>query len=389
MSKKELIQTALTRSVAEVIQPASLTKKLNGSKKLRVKLGIDPTSPNIHLGRAVALLKLRDFQNLGHKAIFIVGDFTGVIGDTSDKDSERPMLTPKEIKANLKTYLEQAGKIIDLRKAEVHYNSQWLSKLKYAEIGEQADAFSIADFIARDNIKKRLNEGKRVSLREVLYPLMQAYDSVAIKADIELGGTDQKFNLLAGRTLQEKFKQAPQDVVMNELILGTDGRKMSSSWGNTINLTDSPEDMFGKVMRIPDFLITPYFLHCTRLPMKEIDKHQKALGSGNPRDVKMELAYQITRMYWGDKKAKAAQTGFVQVFQQRETPTTIATFKGAGMTLADSLVASKLVTSKSEARRLVEQKGIKIDGKPATDLSIKLKKGAVLQKGQRAFIKII
>src|ERR1035437_6652152 len=231
------IEELLTRGVSEIIGKKELEDKLHLGKPLRIKLGIDPTSPNLHLGRSIPLLKLRDFQKLGHIVVFIIGDFTGIIGDTSDQDAERPMLTKEIIDENQKTYFEQVGKIIDLSKAEFHHNSDWLEKLTYREIGEQADCFSVSDFVARENIAKRLEEGKRVSLREVLYPLMQGYDSVAIKADIELGGNDQRFNLLAGRKLQEKYGQEPQSIIMGPLIEGLDGRKMSSSWGNTINVS--------------------------------------------------------------------------------------------------------------------------------------------------------
>ncbi|PIU01759.1 tyrosine--tRNA ligase, partial [bacterium (Candidatus Torokbacteria) CG09_land_8_20_14_0_10_42_11] len=210
------IKEVLTRGVAEVIDAKHLEARIRKGEKLRVKLGIDPTSPNLHLGRSIPLLKLRDFQDLGHQVVFIIGDFTGLIGDTSDKNAERPMLEKKTVESNMKTYLAQAGKILDTKKFEFHYNSQWLGKLNYQEIGEQADLFSVAEFIGRENIKKRLNEKKRVSLREMLYPLMQGYDSVAIAADVELGGTDQRFNLLAGRKMQEYFGQKPQDILMND-----------------------------------------------------------------------------------------------------------------------------------------------------------------------------
>ncbi|MDP2918004.1 MAG: tyrosine--tRNA ligase, partial [bacterium] len=251
------IKEVLTRGVAEVIDARHLEARMRKGEKLRVKLGIDPTSPNLHLGRSIPLLKLRDFQELGHQVVFIIGDFTGLIGDTSDKNAERPMLEKKTVESNMKTYLAQAGKILDTKKFEFRYNSEWLGKLNYQEIGEQADLFSVVEFINRENIKKRLNENKRVSLREMLYPLMQGYDSVAIKADVELGGTDQRFNLLAGRKMQEHFNQKPQDILMNNLIAGLDGRKMSSSWGNVINISDPPAEMFGKIMSMHDDLILP------------------------------------------------------------------------------------------------------------------------------------
>jgi len=229
-NKEQQIEELLTRGVAEVIDKEHLRKRLLSGEKLRIKLGIDPTSPNIHIGRAVLLLKLRDFQNLGHKIIFIVGDFTGQIGDTSDKDSERPMLLQEQVVSNMQNYLEQAFKILDREKTETHYNSEWLSKIDLLELGKMASVFSLHEFASREVIARRLSTGKRVSFHEMLYPLFQGYDSIAVKADVEIGGTDQRFNLLAGRTLQPKYDQEPQDVLMTNLILGTDGRKMSSSW---------------------------------------------------------------------------------------------------------------------------------------------------------------
>ncbi len=263
---------------------------------------------------------MRDLQELGHKIVFIIGDFTGVIGDTSDKESERPMLSEKQVKENMKSYVKQVKKLLDIEKAEVHHNSDWLKKLGYKEISKQADQFSVSEFISRENIKKRLDQGTRVSLREVLYPLMQGYDSVAIKADLELGGTDQRFNLLAGRKLQQFYGQTPQNILMVDLIPGTDGRKMSSSWGNTINLLDEPDNMFGKVMSIPDDLIITYFESCTRVPMKEVSALAKALFAEeiNPRDAKMKLAFEITKIYWNEKKAQKAQENFVKIFQKKQ-----------------------------------------------------------------------
>ena len=287
-TNKEKINEILTRGVDEVIQKEDLENKLLSGKQLRIKLGIDPTSPNVHIGRSIPILKLRDFQELGHQIVLIVGDFTGIIGDTSDKESERPMLTQEEIDINKKKYFDQVGKLLDMDKVEFRYNTEWLEKLTYREIGEHADQFSVADFIARDNIKRRLDAGKRVSLREVLYPLMQGYDSVAIGADVEIGGTDQRFNLLAGRTLQPKFGQEAQNILMTTLINGTDGRKMSSSWGNTINLTTPAKEMYGKVMSVNDSELITYFTMCTRDPLEEVEVIQKGLESRKPPRCKNE-----------------------------------------------------------------------------------------------------
>jgi tyrosyl-tRNA synthetase len=395
ITDKNKIEEVLSRGVEEVIDKEYLRKKLNSGKQLRIKLGIDPTSPNIHIGRAIPLFKLKDFQDLGHKIVLIIGDFTGIIGDTSDKESERPMLTEKQIKENLKNYVQQAEKIINIRKCEVHYNSEWLGKLKYNEIGRQANAFSLNEFISRENIKKRLDAGKRVSLRELLYPLMQGYDSVAVKADVEIGGTDQRFNLLAGRELQRDYKQEPQDIMTNPLIEGLDGRKMSSSWGNTINLFDVANDMYGKVMSLRDELVVKYFVLTTRVDLAEIEKYKKGLEAGdNPRDLKMKLAYEIVRIYHGEKKAQEAQDYFIKTVQRKEVPAEVESrkLKVNSLGMIDLLVEVKLASSKSEARRLIEQGGIKIEGEVIKDIDMKVeikKDGTLIQRGKRQFVKVV
>lgn len=385
------IQELLTRGVDEVIDRAHLEQALKGKKKLRVKLGIDPTSPNIHIGRAVVLWKLRAFQELGHQVVFIVGDFTGLIGDTSDKDSERPMMTEAQIKQNIKTYFKQAAKIIDSKKAEMHYNSKWLKKLGFKEIGELADLFSLHEFEVRENISKRMKSGKRVSIREVLYPLMQGYDSVAVKADVELGGTDQRFNLLTGRNIQPHYNQPPQDILTTQLMEGTDGRKMSSSWGNVINITDEPNDMFGKVMSISDDLIKKYFVLATRVPLEKID--EIISSHSNPRDQKLILAEEITTLYHGKTKAADAKNAFTNQFSKGELPEEIQTKKmpAGNYQLADLLVQTGLVTSKSEARRLIEQRGVKVDNALAEkDGTIeKSETEILLQVGKRKFVRIV
>ena len=385
------IDELLTRGVDEVIGGEELHKRLLSGERLRVKLGIDPTSPNLHLGRSVPLMKLRDFQDLGHQVVFIIGDFTGTIGDTSDKDSERPMLSNEVVEANMKTYKEQAGKILDLSKCEVRHNSEWLSKPGYAEIGDQADQFSLNEFMSRELIQKRLDEGKRVSVRELLYPLMQGYDSVMVHADVELGGTDQRFNLLAGRTLQKHYNQRSQAIITNPLIEGTDGRKMSSSWGNTVNLTDMPEDMFGKVMSIPDALTIKYFTFMTRVPMETITGYTSLLENGeNPRDVKMKLATEIVRMYPDEAEAEKAREGFISTFSKGETPEDMPEFKlKTGMTIVDVLVASGLCSSKGQARRDMEGNGVRLDGETVTDTETIPVAGAVLQKGKRHFLRLV
>ncbi|MFA9262132.1 MAG: tyrosine--tRNA ligase [Undibacterium sp.] len=394
ISREQKIEELLTRGVAEVIDRELLKKRLLAGEKLRVKLGIDPTSPNLHLGRSVPLLKLRDFQNLGCDVVFIVGDFTGIIGDTSDKEVERPMLSTEIIEQNLKSYVDQAAKILDISKVEVRHNSEWLGKLTYKEIGEQADAFSLAEFVARENVKKRLDNGKRVSLRELLYPLMQGYDSVAVKADVELGGTDQRFNLLAGRTMQPKYGQAPQNILMTNLILGTDGRKMSSSWGNTINLLDTPNDMFGKCMSIPDELIMEYFTHCTRVPMEEVAKFAEDIITGaNPRDAKLRLAKEIVTLYHGVEAGEEAEEYFVETFSKGHVPTEMPSVQtSVGTPFTELLVAAGVATSKTEARRKIEQGGVSVNEKKIEDFAATVSEGdkdAVVKVGKKDFLRIV
>ena len=387
----KLIDELLERGVDEVIIKDQLRQKLLSGQKLRIKLGIDPTSPNLHLGRSIPLLKLRDLQQLGHQIVLIVGDFTGVIGDTSDKDSERPMLSPEKIQANMAQYLKQAGQLIDLDSCEFHYNSEWLGKLTYSQIGEQADQFSVAEFIARDNIRRRLEAGSRVSLREMLYPLMQGYDSVIVKADVELGGTDQRFNLLAGRKLQEHFGQQPQNIIMTELAEGTDGRKMSSSWGNTINFTDEPQAMYAKVMGIGDDLIIKYFILMTRRPLSQVKEYEHAIkGGANPRDAKMALAKEIVNIYHGQIAADQAEEYFIKVVQQKSLPEDIATIaltKG-DWPIIDLLLDIKAATSRGEARRLIDQGGVKLAEQTITDSQLLVKlsaKPVLLQKGKKQY----
>lgn len=383
------IHELLTRGVDEIIHHKELEEKLHSGKQLRIKLGIDPTSPNIHLGRSIPLLKLRDFQELGHQIVFIVGDFTGVIGDTSDKESERPMLTEAEIVENKKTYFEQVAKILDMSSVEFHNNSEWLTPLTYKEIGEHADQFSVADFIARDNIKRRLDAGKRVSLREVLYPLMQGYDSVAIHADVEVGGTDQRFNLLSGRTLQEHFGQTPQNIIMNPLINGLDGRKMSSSWGNTITLTLSPSDMYGKVMSMADSEILTYFTVCTRVPLPEIETIKQDLENGaNPRDSKMRLAREIVSLYHRKDEAEKAETEFILTFQKGNIPEEVVELTTPYI---DSLIKMGIVASKNELHRLLGEGGVKNaeTGEKLESIPEHVDVPTVLKIGKRRFVKLV
>lgn len=381
------VDEVLTRGVVEVIHHDSLRKKLLSGRRLRVKLGIDPTSPNLHLGRAVPLMKLRDFQQLGHDVVLIVGDGTGVVGDTSDKDSERPMLTQQAIHDNMRTYFTQAAMLLDISRVEKRYNSQWLHRLSYDAIGEHADQFSVADFIARDNIKRRLDDGKRVSLREVLYPLMQGYDSVAVHADVELGGTDQRFNLLAGRALQEHFGQESQDILMTPLIDGTDGRKMSSSWGNTIALTAAPDDMYAKVMSVDDAIIEVYFTVLTRVPMDDVAR----IVEEPPLDAKMRLAHEIVSLLHSSHEADAAHEAFVRTFQKGDTPENVPTAHAhEGELLVDVLIREKLVSSRTDFKRLVADGAVthKTTDTVITDAHTQPETG-VYKVGKHRFLEIV
>lgn len=386
------IEELLSRGVEECVGFEDLKKDLLSGKKLRIKLGIDPTSPNIHLGRSIPLLKLRDFQELGHKVILIVGDFTGIVGDTSDKDAERPMLSDKQIKENIKTYKKQLAKIIDIGKAEFYFNSKWLKKLNFAQIGELASIFSVNQFISRDLIARRLREGKRVSLHETLYPLMQGFDSVAVKADIELGGMDQKFNLLAGRDIQKHFKQKEQSIVMGPLIEGLDGRKMSSSWGNTINFLDTPEEMYGKIMSMKDELVIKYFELLTRVPYEAIEEYKKLILK-DPKKVKMALAETIVAMYHGQGGAQEAEESWKKTFELGEIPENVkqvqVKFKKP---LVDILIEEGLVSSKTEFRRLVDSGAIKIklkqEERKIVDSNSLVEESGALKIGKKRFIKI-
>ncbi len=392
MTKQEKIEELLTRGVTDVVDRKHLESALKGKKKLRVKLGIDPTSPNIHIGRAVQLWKLRAFQDLGHQVVLIIGDFTGLVGDTSDKDAERPMLSEAQVKENMQNYQTQAFKILDKHKTEIHFNSKWLKKLSLMEVSLMANVFSLHEFAARELIKKRLDEGKRVSLRELMYPLMQGYDSVAVKADLELGGTDQRFNLLAGRSIQPLYGQEPQDIMTFDLLEGTDGRKMSSSWGNVINLTDTPSDMFGKVMSLRDELIARYFELATVVPMKEVQVFLAKIS--NPRDQKLQLAWQIVCQYHGKQLADKAKADFIAQFSKKELPENIeeVSVKPGSYKLVDLLVLTKLVSSKADARRMLDQGGVRINRKQETsdkEIQVQKKNNLLLQVGKRKFIRII
>lgn len=392
---EQKINNILTRGIEDIIVKEHLEAQLKSGKQLRIKFGIDPTGPKIHLGRAIPLRKLRAFQDLGHQIILIIGDFTATIGDPSDKIAKRPMLTKEKIQENMKDYEKQLAKIVDITKAEIHYNSEWLENMNVREMSELAESFSLQQMITRRNFKDRLDKGEDISMRELFYPLFQGYDSVVVKSDIEIGGFDQLFNVKAGRTIQKHYGQPEQDILTIQMLEGTDGRKMSTSWGNIITIIDEPNDMFGKMMSIKDELIGKYFLLCTDVSVEEIESLEKGIKSGdlNPRDVKLQLSREIVSIYHGEESAKRAEEEFIKIFSQKELPTEIEEFplKNGKINILDLMEEAKLAKSRGEAKRLVEQGGVKIDDKVIEhwDGEIEFKGGEVIQVGKRRFLKIV
>lgn len=390
----------LSRNVEEAIDRAHLKAALASGKKLRVKLGIDPTGEEIHIGRAVVLWKMREFQELGHTIVLIIGDFTAQIGDPSDKLTKRPFLSKAQVEKNLKNYLPQIGKIIDLKKTEIRYNSEWLARMSLREFSEMADLFTFQQILERRNFHDRFAKHEEISYREGMYPLMQGYDSVMVKADVELGGSDQLFNLLAGRKLQEHFGQAPQDILTTRMIVGLDGRKMSTSWGNVINILDDPDEQFGKVMSLRDELIAEYFERTTDAPMAEVAKIKEEIGKKktNPKGLKEKLAFEIVRRYHGEAKARGANEKFELIFSKKEIPEDLPTLKIegggtmqiGGMGALDIVMLSGIVKSKSEGRRLIEQGGFEFDGRTVRDVQemLNIKGGEVVKLGKRHFFRL-
>ncbi len=378
----EEISELLTRGVANIIPNKDLLQKLlMGGKKLSVYLGIDPTATHIHLGHATQLRRLQRLAELGHHVTFLIGDFTALIGDTSDKDKERPVLTVEQVEANWQTYKSQAKKIVDFTLVEVRHNSEWLQKLGFEDTIKLARHFTLNDFISRELIKNRLTSGGSVTLPEALYPLMQGYDSYFLDTDIQLGGSDQTFNMQAGRGVQKDLRQKESFILVGSFLTGTDGRKMSKSWGNAIWLDDSAQEVFGKLMSINDNLIKEYFLLATTLPESEFP-HAK-----NPMDSKKKLAWQVVKELFSAKDADAAQKHFESTVQNKELPDEIVTVTVSSNSIVDVLVESGLASSKSEARRLIEQKGVRINQTIAGELQT-VSSGDTLSVGNRKFVKI-
>ena len=387
----EKIDELLNRGVEEVIVKENLKKKLLSGKRFRIKLGIDPTGSDLHIGHAVPLRKLRQFQDLGHQAILLIGDYTATIGDPSGRNETRPILTKKNVKENEKTYIEQAARILDMDKVEVRHNSEWYGQPDFTNfLMELTSKITVARVLERDDFQKRLKSGSDIQMQEIMYPLLQGYDSVALKADVELGGTDQKFNLLMGRKLQKKYEQPEQDILTSPLLEGTDGhKKMSKTYNNYIGLLDAPEDMFGKCMSIPDDLIIKYFEMATAEPMVEIEKHKQDLDKGvNPRDIKMKLACCLTRLYHGQAGMEQGQEHFASVIQSKDKPDEIPEIKPSVYDIITVLLESKLASSKTDARKLITQGGVKVNDVKVENTEQSVKSGDVIQKGKRFFIKI-
>ena len=381
----------LTRGVAEIIVESELRAKLNAGKKLRLKQGFDPSRPDMHIGHAVGLRKLKKFQELGHTIVLIVGDWTAQIGDPSGRDVTRPRLTAEKVRENALTYMEQFFRVIDRDKTEVRWQSEWFGTFKLENALDLAGRFTLAHMLSHDTFRKRYESGAPLTILELMYPMLQGYDSVAIKADVEFGGTDQKFNNLAGRELQSQMGLQPQDVFLLPLIPGTDGRKMGKSFDNTVDIMLSPEDMFGKVMSMADDVMPLYFEVLTDVPMTQIHefRHILSSGQGNPMDIKKLLAGEVVTQFISAEAAIRGRESFERQFQRREVPDEMPEYAiSQPMPILDVLVAAGLATSKSEARRLVDGGGVKVNGEKVSGYDALVAPIAVIQKG-RHYARII
>lgn len=385
------------RGAVDLIERGELAKKiaasLKGNQPLRIKFGMDPSSPDLHLGHAVHLMKLRDLQELGHQVVLIVGDATAMVGDPSGRNKLRPTLTRDQVQANMETYTSQAALVLDMERTEVRYNFDWFGKMGFGEILTLCGRMTVARMLERDTFEKRMKEGEAIGIHEFLYPLMQGWDSVEIHSDVELGATDQLFNILSARQLQEQESQAPQICLTHPLITGTDGRKMSKSYGNAIGLTDEPSDMFGKVMSIDDPSMGTWFTYLTRVASDEV----QGLLAGHPREAKARLAREITSYFHGADAAEEAARAFDRQFRDKKLPDDIpeVAFPGDwhadGVPLAVLLREVKLASSSSEARRLIQQGGVKVDGEVMREPTAQLPPPAealLIQVGKRRFARV-
>ena len=393
--KKEKIQRSLSKNVEQILPDKEKLAVLMSKRKIRLYNGIDPTGTKLHLGHSIPLRKLQEFADLGHEAIIVVGTGTVLAGDPSLRDKARPKITQKEIKDNIKTWKKQASKVLDFSKVKIKYNGDWLTKLKLAEILNIASNISAVQLFQRDMFQKRLEKGGTVWMNEVLYPILQGYDSVYMDVDLEIGGTDQVFNMLVGRDLMQKMKSKEKFVMTLPMILGTDGKPMSKSSGNCIWLDDEPNEMYGKIMSIPDEIIIPYFKTLTDIPEEKIFEYEENIKNGtvNPVELKKKLAIKIVEMYHGKKSSLNASEEFNRIFCQNEMPSEMPKIeiKEEKINILELLVKTKITLSKAEARRLIEQGGVKINGEIQNDWKkeIKTEKEMIIQAGKRKFVKII
>ncbi len=388
------IEEVLTRRVEQVLPGKAGLKRLMKKKKIRLYLGIDPTGKRLHLGHSIALRKLQEFADLGHESILVVGTGTVLAGDPSGRDKKRPHITKREIQTNIKTWKKQASKILDFTKVKIKKNGDWLLRLKLRDIIQIASNISAVQLFKRDMFQRRIKKGDTVWTHETLYPLLQGYDSVAMDVDLELGGTDQTFNMLIGRELQEKMNNREKFVLTVPMVVGTDGKQMSKSSGNCVWLLDSPKEMFGKLMSIPDELIISYFELLTNVSLSRINEYKKQMKAKeiNPMLLKEKLAFEIVKLYHSANKAEAARKEFSRVFKEKRIPQKILiiSIKKKSLNILDLLIKTQLTSSKSEAKRLIAQGGVKIDGKTEKDWrkTILIKEGQIIQVGQRKFVKI-
>lgn len=388
------LEEILTRGVAEIITQEELLEKLRSGRTLRLKMGFDPSKPNLHIGHYVGLRKIRQLQDLGHIVVLIVGDWTAQIGDPSGRDETRVMLDPETVRANAETYMQQFFRVVDRSRTEVRWQSEWFGKFTLADVFNLTSRFTLGQMMAHETFRKRYEQGLPLSIMELLYPLLQAYDSIAIDADVEFGGTDQKFNILAGRELQRMLGKPPQNVFLVPLLVGLDGRKMSKTFNNTIDLVDPPEEMYGKIMSMGDEVIIEYFILTTDVPMAEIEEMKRAMKAGrvNPRDLKMRLAREIITQLYDAEAARKAEEEFVRVFQRRELPSEMPEFRlSQPRNIVDLLVEAGLAASKSEGRRLVQQGGVKLDDAVISDIeaTVSITEPAVLRVGKRRFVQLV
>jgi len=379
------------RGATHIVVEEEFKKKLASGNKLRIKLGIDPSGSRLTIGHAVNLWRLKAFQELGHQIVLVIGTFTGQIGDSSDKESERPMLGAEEVLENMQSYTDFASRVLDMDKVEVVQNGDWFNDMPLSKFFELQNLFSVAQMVERDNFAQRIDKGNRVGLHELSYALLQGYDSVEVRADVEIGGNDQLFNNLAGRTVQKAYGQKPQDVIVYDLLLGSDGKKMSKTSGNCIWLDDEPNDMYGKVMRISDEQIVQYYELATIVPNEQIDAVKSRLDKGeNPRDVKADLAKEIVTLYHGKDAAKGALEAFDSQFRDGNLPDDIPIKKLGKIDwqLADLLVYTELAPSKTEAKRLVEQGAVRLNQEKIDSEEVTIKEADILQAGKHRFAKL-